>query len=233
MNYRQQVKFYYGDIAAYNNYVAGFSGGLFFDSANKEIWLEGYNYSRKPVIAGEGAIGVDVYDPSTKDASIYLNIDNFGNDNIWITQSGNGIRFNEELLKSFKINNKGILSGPWLTGSDVSVGDTPVPADTTIVASDTLAMALQKLKRYAEDTKIYAVKWIDIIDESDSTKFTVNDSSIKETIAIKEGNYISIDKPVGIDNKIVISSTLSAGDNISISAQGTISTEGFYWNEID
>lgn len=186
-----------------------------------------------PRYYGEDAIGISV-NTADGDSSVFLKIDDTGNSETWLTQSANGLKFDESILTNTKINNKGILTSPWLTGDDVSLGSIPVPLNTTLETTDTVAMAFQKLKLYAEELKIYAIKKIDVNDASDTTKFTVNDSSIHNTITIKEGSYIQIDQPTGIEDKIIISSTLKAGENITITADGSINAEGgTFWNEID
>lgn len=240
----QQVKFYKGSLATYNSNVSSYPGGVFFDTNNLDIYLDGYKYTehRFSFILDDSSVvsvadvpyliidsstntssndyttiklpkvvGSDAIDTSlgqiTGDFTISLKLNN-QNDHSWLTQSSNGLQFNEDLLETFKINNKGILSNAWMTADDVSVGSIPAVSDSslTIETTDSIAIAIQKLNRVARG------------------------------IYIQDGSYIDISYPSSgdSDNGITISSTLHAGDNITIDSDGAINAEGgTYWNEID
>ena len=240
----QQIKFYKGSLATYSSNVSNYAGGVFFDTNNLDIYVNGYKYTdhrfsfvtsdssvvpvgdvpnliicsstntssrddvviKLPKVEGENAIDSSL-SPITGDFKISLKLNN-PNSNIWLAQSSNGLQFNEDLLALFKINNKGILSNSWITATDVSVGTSPSVTDDNleITNSDTVALAIQKLNRIANGARV------------------------------KDGSYIEIAYPSVSDTSagITISSTLHAGANIVIDADGTINAEeGSYWLEID
>lgn len=263
-----QVKFYKGTLSVYQAAPSLYTDGIFFDTTNNEIYLNGSKFSERRwsqlndasviVVDSVPMLGLDIedylgsvplyvrlfkvegknaittsVDPKTGDVSVGLTIDNTGNTKTWLTQSGNGLKFSENTLAGHKVNNKGILTNPWLTAADVSVGTTPSVSDSnlTIATSDTVALALQKVKRIAE---INAIKYITIANSSGTTKANLNSGDKLDTLIIQDGSYIDITHPSGSDNKIVISTTLQAGDNITISNDGKINAEGVpYWMEID
>lgn len=263
-----QVKFYKGTLSVYQAAPSLYTDGIFFDTTNNEIYLNGSKFSERRwsqlndasviVVDSVPMLGLDIedylgsvplyvrlfkvegknaittsVDSKTGDVSVGLTIDNTGNTKTWLTQSGNGLKFSENTLAGHKVNNKGILTNPWLTAADVSVGTTPSVSDSnlTIATSDTVALALQKVKRIAE---INAIKYITIANSSGTTKANLNSGAKLDTLIIQDGSYIDITHPSGSDNKIVISTTLQAGDNITISNDGKINAEGgTYWMEID
>jgi len=268
-----QVKFYKGNLSVYQAAPSLYTDGIFFDTTNNEIYLNGSKFSERRwsllndasviVVDSVPMLGLDIedylgsvpqyvrlfkvegknaittsIDPTTGDVSVGLAIDNTGNTKTWLTQSANGLKFSEDTLESLKVNNKGILTNPWLTAADVSVGATPSVSDSnlTIATSDTVALALQKVKKIAETNKLLAIKYITIADSSGTAKANLNSDTIIETLTIQDGSYIDITHPIGSDddNKIVISTTLQAGDNITIDNDGKINAEGgTYWMEID
>ena len=239
----QQVSFYKGSLATYTSNVSGYPGGVFFDTNNLDIYLDGYKYTdhrfsfilddssvvavgdvpyliidsstntssndyttiKLPKVVGSNAIDTSL-GQTTGDFTVSLKLNN-QNNHAWLSQSSNGLQFNETLLGTYKINNKGILTNPWLTAADISVGSIPTVSDSNleIVVTDNVATAIQKLYRTARG------------------------------FYLQEGSYIDVSFAEGAqDNRVTISTTLHAGDNITIGNDGAINgEEGTYWNEID
>lgn len=193
-------------------------------------------YVRLPRVHSSGAIDTSVF-PETGDVSVTLKLDNTGNSEVWLAQTDLGLQFDEDILAAHTINGVGIISNGWIDAADISIGSIPAVSDSSLAISvdDTVALAIQKVKRLAEVNEIAAIKYIHLRAEDGTLKEDLNQTDILEDLDIKDGSFILVEHPSGdSSNTLVVSTTLHAGSNITIDSDGAINAEGgTYWNEID
>lgn len=205
---------------------------LSFDRSDNQV----FPALRLPTVHGHKSVSTWL-DPSNGDVSVSIKINNTGNTKTWIEDTNNGLKFNESVLDDVSINGYSIMTSPWLTASDVSMGDLPAISDTSVQATDTIAQAILKIKQRADDNIIKAIKRIYAYDSSDGSIFALNDEGEPiEKLTLKEGSHIKLVNPEGdTDNTIVISTDLKSGTGITIGADGAINADAqdIYWQEID
>jgi hypothetical protein len=204
---------------------------LSFDRSDNQV----FPAIKLPTTVGNNSI-VTWTDPSTGDVSVSISISDAGNTKTWLEDTSGGLKFNESVFDDVSINGKAILTSPWLTSGDISVGTIPTVNDTSLHDTDTVAEALVKIRQSVDEHIIKAIKRVYVYDSSDGSLFAFNEEGEPvEKLTLVEGSHIKLTNPEGdTDNTIVISTDLKAGTGIEIAADGTISAaEEFCWQEID